>query len=294
MRGALCALWLVGCLGTGLTPLNLDTGGDTGASGDAGGNGGGGGGNGGGGGDADTDTDTDADADTDSDSDTDDTCVWPSATLTPTSPGAGTMTPVYVSVDLYGIIDGGSDFRDFELDGDELAASAIFTFYSDTVAVLCQVAYEVTLDSVPAWSSSSGQIGAAFELQLPAGDGEAAPNCRGVSGGIFPTTDIRDWIEAEDWGVGIGDVDANQAAIQNLASLLGYSYGADWAPHIYGTYLWRGGADAIEVGYGFRYSEDCGVVDGGSGALVFLDAPAPGDVDGYHQTFPLLVVNVGS
>jgi hypothetical protein len=292
MRGVFSAIGLVGCLGTGLRPLNLDTGAtDTDSSDPGGGGGGGGGGNGGGGGgDADTDVDSDSDADADTEP-----CIWPDASISATAPTAGTMTPNWVSLDLYGIIDGGDDFRDFHIDGvGDVPAAAFFTFYAPDVTPLCSVSWEITLRSVAPWSTASGPIGEAFEITL-VGQGDASPNCHDVSGGVFPTSDIRDWIAAETWGIGIGEVNDLLSPVQTLASQLGYSFGADWQPHIYGVYLWRGGADALEVGYGFRYAHDCGLLlDDGAGGLVLEATPSPGDVDGYQQTFPLVVVNVGS
>ncbi len=283
-------VFAVGCLGTGLRPLNLDTGAtdtDTqpGTGGEPGYDG-----------DADSDADSDADGDADSDADTDTgACNWPSASVAATAPGGGTMIPVYVSLDLFGVVEAGENFRDYHSDlaGEDIPALAAFGFYDINILNVCTVWYNATLTSTAPWAST-GTINEAFVVNTPAGTGQSDVNCRGVNAGTFGSTDIRDWIESESWGIGIGQVTAdNLPPLQNIAGLLGEDFATDWVPYVYGTYIWRGGSSAAEVGYGFRYEHTCGVVsETAGGVLTKLPTPSSGDVDGHHQTAVLYVVNV--
>ncbi len=204
-------------------------------------------------------------------------CEYPDETITASSgPASGpSFTPEYFAVEAIGVIEGDTVY-DWDYDGSLSSAYLEFKFYDSSVSHLCSLVYDMSdATAASGWSSSSGGgIFGAFDVALADG----YTDCAAVGASTWGSTDLRDVVEAWDWGVGVGEMVDVTSDLRSAVMSYGYDWTNDWEPYVYSGYLWSDlFGVAYEIMYGFSYDEECGeLLLDSRGDLVYLPAPSSG------------------
>ncbi len=189
--------------------------------------------------------------------------------FTPDEPTGPFISPVSVDISWRGIVQGGQ-FEDYRTFGNPSSAKIVFQFLDAANNPLCSIEYDLSssTSAVKSWTAGAGvDLYNLFDLDLSDG----VSFCRqpidpssDFSGGF---DDLRELVEAIDWGVGFGPLVANRASLQDDVIDDGGDWAADWDPYVFGAYLSLNvdtaqgvRPSAREVGYVFGYEAACGDV----------------------------------
>jgi len=227
--------------------------------------------------DADSDADADADSDTDSDADTD--CTFNDDALiadTGMPDDSVEFDPSYFITSTVMMIDD-NEVWDFDYDGSASSSYIEFTFFDSKAAgyaELCSIVYDASgaTESTSTWKTSSGgQVYAAFDLDLADG----YTDCGVLDAGTWDTTDMRDVLENQKWGIGVGEMVDIYEVIKSAVQDAGLDWTKDWEPYVTSSYLyWDVLGGAYELMYTFGYDTSCDeALIGGDGNLIPLDKP---------------------
>lgn len=234
-------------------------------------------------GDADTDADADADSDADADVDTD-TDIAPCEPpelwdLGAVGPVAGNISPVYVGITLWGIVENGVIY-DYNIDGADGSAYFVADLFDGAGALMCSAIFDASTTSTQSngnWVTDTGGIvWEGYDFTLNGVDGYTdCPNLDGSLG----YSDVRAWVASRSWRVGLGGTTATFAAdLQAAVVGGGGNWALDWAPYVVSQYIDVGGPTAVEGSYTMVYPHTCYDLAGtpAPGA-----APGAGPVNGY-------------
>jgi hypothetical protein len=249
-------------------------------------------------GDDDDDDDTTPGDDDDDDDDDDTTtttdtgeeeCVYPSGTLTPSTPGGNMVNPSYVGMSFAGfILD--DEIYGYTVEGVEYVPILIFTFFDASFLPMCDVVYDAS-GALPAsgWTTDSGgTLWASFDVPISGG----VSSCGNVSGYGF--TDVRDWLEARTWGFGIGELQGIAADLQTAVNDGGGNWSTDWAPYTYALYATGGpfaaSGSATEVSWAQSLDRDCAeVLLDTSGYAIPVSPPTGAPLDDFVNSGPFMI-----
>jgi hypothetical protein len=122
-------------------------------------------------------------------------------------PSGSEINPYYIDIKAYGIFADGA-IHDYTEEGEEEPTSArvVFTFLDLYGSPICRVLYDISGSAsrqVEPWPRYGG-LGVIWDAYLfSLEDGRS--NCDPVSAVTFGSTDLRDWLDLFQWGIGIGD-----------------------------------------------------------------------------------------
>ena len=122
-------------------------------------------------------------------------------------PDGSEINPYYIDIKAYGIFADGA-IHDYTEEGEEEPTSArvVFTFLDLYGAPICRVLYDISGSAsrqVEPWPRYGG-LGVIWDAYLfNLEDGRS--NCDPVSAVTFGSTDLRNWLDLFQWGIGIGD-----------------------------------------------------------------------------------------
>jgi hypothetical protein len=200
-------------------------------------------------------------------------CSYPAVGIDALVPGAGAFDPAnYVVAVDPGNYDG-SAMRDYRYDSDgngsleSYSASALFSFYDDTLNYLCSATFDLG-SATPAfgWVSSSGALFDTFDMNLSNGETDCPP-LDAVQYAAYGTTDIREVLESSAWGVGFGELQTIAPLLEADMVAAGEDWANDWEPYTFGVYFTNNGVDADELGWVQAHVDLCDVYDDASPLL---------------------------
>ncbi|MEQ1568525.1 MAG: hypothetical protein ABMA64_23005 [Myxococcota bacterium] len=215
-------------------------------------------------------------------------CVYPSTPVVASGPPAfGMFNPWFVGVGFYGVTSSGAVY-DYDAGGTSYSAVVSFTFYDYYGFPVCDIVYDasVATPAVDAWTTDSGlALFERFDLALAGGDSSC-----GVAYGY----DLRDVVEAFDWGIGFGPLAGLTGFLQYLVASSGQDWTTEWAPYAFAVYVEGGLAapagTAVEAGWATALDRDCGeVFVDASGVGTPIAMPTAGPLDHYVNGHPLLI-----
>ncbi len=237
--------------------------------------------------DADADADTDADADADSDADTD--CEWLDVEVDGSNePDPATQFDLtYFGLGFIGQIQE-SEIYDWEMDSEPASAMLEFTLY-DSDWDTCSLIYDAS-DYVHnnGWKTEGGQLYDAFDIDIAAG----YTDCPELDDAQWETIDARELVERHKWGHGFGSFYANESELKDAVQDAGLDWTNDWQPYVMATYIyWDLAGYGIELGYGFGYESECGVLttDGDGYATTMAAATGTPLPSGVYSGSPFYV-----
>ncbi len=204
-------------------------------------------------------------------------CIYPEVDLVSQGPTGEMDRPRYVALRFNGV---GVDraIADFASPTNgESSATYDIVFYSDAFAELCYVRYDAS-KAVPVnptdWTTDSfGELYAAWQV-FPQ-DGYSTCGLIDPFAG-FGSDDLRDWIESGsadtsdtgavpgvslEWGFGLGQMVVVEDRLAEAVTEAGLNWVEDWAPNVFGFYVYLGGETVYELGYSFAGAHDCGVIE---------------------------------
>ena len=188
-------------------------------------------------------------------------CIFPDVGLVPADPGPLMDTPQYMGLRL-NAVGWENDLVDFRSPNNgDITATVDFVFYDAAVVETCIVRYDASMSlpvSPDEWPTDGGRLYAAWELELSGGHstcGEVDPYAG------FGSTDLRDWVESLQWGVGLGSMVNIESRLAEAVTDAGLNWGEDWAPYVFGFYVWTGDEQIFELGYTFAGAHDCGELE---------------------------------
>ncbi|MFT4627361.1 MAG: hypothetical protein ACI8PZ_006045 [Myxococcota bacterium] len=202
-------------------------------------------------------------------------CVFPDVAQAPAGPGIEMAIPQYLGLRFTGM-GWDREIVDFTSpnNGDQ-TATIDFVFYDDTITEMCIVRY----DASPAiavnpldWPADNGTtLYSAWQLILredPLPDsGIGTPsigwtNCGEVNEFAgFGSRDLRDWLETLEWGFGLGPMVNVESTLATAVNDAGLDWTNDWAPYVFGFYVWTGDVNSFELGYTFAGDHNCELLD---------------------------------
>jgi hypothetical protein len=158
----------------------------------------------------------------------------------------------------------------------DITATYDIVFYDDSFVELCYVRYDaseaVSVNPADWQTDSFGDLYAAWQV-FPRSGYSTCGVIDPFSG--FGSDDLRDWIESGtpdtadtgtgigvelEWGFGLGPMVNLESPLAEAVTAAGLNWSTDWAPHVFGFYMWLGGETAYELGYTFAGEHDCGEI----------------------------------
>ncbi len=248
--------------------------------------------------DADADADSDSDSDSDSDADTDD-CDPPELwDLGAVGPIAGNMSPTYVGVSLWGILENGAIY-DYGIDGVDASAYLVFDLFDGNGGLLCSAIFDASTSWSPSnanWiTDTGGTVWEGYSFSLNGNDGFT--DCGNLDG-TLGYADVRLWAASRTWRIGIGGMTSSMRA--DLQSAVDGALGAgtwasEWDPYVLSQYVDFGGANALETTYTMAFPHTCyDMTTNGTGSLTPNNAANSGPVNGYlGSSGAWTIVNMG-
>ena len=199
------------------------------------------------------------------------------------APSAGSLSPVFVGVSLWGILEQ-DEVLDYAVDGQEVSAALVFEFFDASGAPLCAALFDASTSAYAShegWvTDSGGVVWEGYGFTLDAADGFTdCPNLDGSLG----FGDVRAWAASRPWRIGVGEMTAGlRSSLQPAvdATLGAGAWMGEWDPFVVAQYVDVGGSKAVEAGCGMVYAHECYEVPTDASGGLSAEARSVGPVDG--------------